>query len=96
MVTCDIETSYGTSGAKAIHAGVLLSAPADNSYCWIQIKGPATIATNAAAGAAGEAMTAVGANDKGVDVSALVTDAVTAVLTVTTSGAQKYILDCPL
>ena len=71
-VTSDLSDSAG------LGAGVLQSAPADGEYCWIQIKGPATITPALTAGADGNALTAVGATDGTLDVSALVTDAVVA------------------
>lgn len=72
VVTSDLSDSAG------LGAGVLLSAPADNEYCWIQIKGPATLTTALTAGADGNALTAVGATDGTLDVSALVTDSIVA------------------
>lgn len=71
-VTSDLSDSAG------VGAGVLQSAPADGEYCWIQTKGPATLTTALTAGADGNALTAVGATDGTLDVSALVTDAVCA------------------
>ena len=91
----DVSDSYGSSGAKAVAAGVLQAAIADQSYGWIQVGGIATITTDAAAGAAGDAVTGVGANDGGLDVSAAVTDAVSGILLDTTTTAQVYYLDCP-
>ncbi|MGL4560498.1 MAG: hypothetical protein ACRCV5_23585, partial [Afipia sp.] len=72
VVTSDLSDSAG------LGAGVLQAAPADGEYCWIQIKGPATLNTALTAGADGNALTAVGATDGTLDVSALVTDAVVA------------------
>lgn len=72
VVTSDLSDSAG------LGAGVLQAAPADGEYCWIQIKGPATLTTALTAGADGNALTAVGATDGTLDVSALVTDAVVA------------------
>lgn len=72
VVTSDL------SDSAALGAGVLLSAPLDGEYCWIQIKGPATLTTALTAGADGNALTAVGATDGTLDVSALVTDAIVA------------------
>lgn len=72
VVTSDLSDSAG------LGAGVLLSAPADNEYCWIQIKGPATLTTALTAGADGNALTAVGATDGTLKVSALVTDSIVA------------------
>jgi len=72
VVTSDLSDSAG------VGAGVLQSAPADGEYCWIQIRGPATLNTALTAGADGNALTAVGSTDGTLDVSALVTDAVVA------------------
>ncbi len=72
VVTSDLSDSAN------VGAGVLQSAPTDGQYCWIQIKGPATLTTALTAGADGNAMTPVGATDGTLDVSALVTDAVVA------------------
>ncbi len=72
VVTSDLSDSAG------LGAGVLQSAPADGEYCWIQIKGPATITPALTAGADGNALTAVGATDGTLDVSALVTDSIVA------------------
>ncbi len=71
-VTMDVTDSGG------IGAGVFQSVPADGEYCWIQIKGPATLTTALTAGADGNALTAVGATDGTLDVSALVSDAIVA------------------
>lgn len=72
VVTSDLSDSAG------LGAGVLQSAPTDGEYCWIQVRGPATLTTALTAGADGNALTAVGATDGTLDVSALVTDAVVA------------------
>lgn len=72
VVTSDLSDSAG------LGAGVLQSAPADGEYCWVQIKGAATITPALTAGADGNALTAVGATDGTLDVSAAVTDAVVA------------------
>ena len=66
------------SATDNIGAGVLMSAPADGEYCWIQIRGVATINTALTAGADGNALTLVGAGDGTLDVSGAVTDAVCA------------------
>jgi hypothetical protein len=72
VVTSDLSDSAN------LGAGVLMSAPASGQYCWIQIKGTATITPALTAGGDGQALTAVGATDGTLDVSALVTDAVVA------------------
>lgn len=71
-VTSDLSESAG------VGAGVLASAPANLEYCWVQVKGPATITPALTAGADGNALTAVGATDGTLDVSALVTDCICA------------------
>jgi hypothetical protein len=73
-VTSDLSDSAG------LGAGILQSAPSSTVglYCWIQTQGPATITPALTAGADGNALTAVGATDGTLDVSALVTDAVVA------------------
>lgn len=72
-VTSDLSDSVN------IGAGVLKSAPTDGQYCWVQIKGPATLSIALTAGADGNALTPVGATDGTLDVSALVTDHVCAI-----------------
>jgi hypothetical protein len=72
-VTSDLSDSAG------VGAGVLQSAPADGEYCWIQIRGQATLTTALTAGADGNALTPVGATDGTLDVSALVTDHICAI-----------------
>lgn len=72
IVTSDLSDSVN------IGAGVLQSAPADGQFCWIQIAGVATLSIALTAGSDGNALTAVGATDGTLDVSALVTDAVCA------------------
>lgn len=68
VVTSDLSDSAN------VGAGVLMSTPADGEYGWVQISGPATLNTALTAGADGNALTAVGATDGTLDVSALVTD----------------------
>lgn len=68
-VTSDITDSGG------VGAGVLQAVIPTGSYGWIQITGPATLTTALTAGADGNALTAVGAGDGTLDVSALVSDA---------------------
>jgi hypothetical protein len=72
-VTMDLTDSSG------IGAGVFQAVPADGEYCWLQIKGVATLTTALTAGADGNALTPVGAGADGtLDVSAAVTDAICA------------------
>ena len=72
VVTSDLSDSAG------LGAGVLQAVLADGEYGWIQIKGRATLTTALTAGADGNALTAVGATDGTLDVSAAVTDAICA------------------
>lgn len=72
VVTSDL------SDSAALGAGVLQAVIANGGYGWIQIRGKATLTTALTGGADGNALTAVGATDGTLDVSALVTDAVVA------------------
>jgi hypothetical protein len=72
IVTSDLSDSVN------VGAGVLQSTPTDGQYCWIQIKGNATITPALTAGSDGNALTPVGSTDGTLDVSALVTDNVCA------------------
>ena len=72
IVTSDLSDSAG------LGAGVLQAVIPTTGYGWIQITGPATITPALTAGADGNALTAVGATDGTLDVSALVSDAVVA------------------
>lgn len=63
-VTCDLSDSI------ELGAGVLQAAPADGEYCWIQIKGPATLSIALTAGADGDPLTPTGATDGTLDVVA--------------------------
>lgn len=82
------------SDSSYVGAGVFQSVPADGEYCWIQVKGPATITPALTAGADGNALTAVGATDGTLDVSALVTDAVVAYAI--DASEKKIMCDFPL
>ncbi len=86
-VTSDLSDSAG------VGAGMLLSAPLDGEYCWIQTGGPATLALSLTAGADGNALTAVGSTDGALDVSALVTDYICAVAI--DASAKIVFLTCP-
>jgi len=72
VVTSDLSDSAG------LGAGVLQTVITDGYYGWVQVSGSATITPALTAGADGNALTAVGATDGTLDVSALVTDAVVA------------------
>lgn len=73
IVTSDL------SDSADVGAGVIMGTPADGEYGWFQVTGPATLTTGLAGGADGNALTAVGATDGTLDVSALVTDAICAI-----------------
>lgn len=73
IVTSDL------SDSNEVGAGVLQAALTDGSYGWIQVKGIATLTIALTAGADGDPLTATGATDGTLDVSALVTDVVCAV-----------------
>ena len=73
QVTSDLSDSV------EIGAGVLLSAPGDGEYAWVQIKGAATLTPALTGGADGDPLTPTGATDGTLDVSALVTDNVCAI-----------------
>mgnify|MGYP003114381941 FL=1 len=51
QVTSDLSDSV------EIGAGILQSTPTDGQYCWVQIKGPATMAAALTAGADGDPLT---------------------------------------
>jgi hypothetical protein len=72
-VTSDLSDSI------EIGAGILQSAPTDGQYCWVQIKGMATMAAALTAGADGDPLTPTGSADGKLDVSADVTDNVCAI-----------------
>lgn len=81
------------SDSAAVGAGMLMSAPATGEYCWIQTGGSATLTTALTAGADGNALTAVGATDGTIDVSALVTDHICAIAV--DASAKIVFLTCP-
>jgi hypothetical protein len=66
------------SDSAEIGAGILQSAPADGEYCWIQVSGLATMSIALTAGADGDPLTATGATDGTLDVTALATDPIVA------------------
>jgi len=87
VVTSDLSDSAN------VGAGVLMSAPATGDYCWIQTGGVATLTTALTAGADGNALTAAGATDGTIDVSAAVTDFICAVAV--DASAKIVMLTCP-
>lgn len=74
-------------------AGVFQSVPADGEYCWIQVRGVATLTTALTGGADGNALTLVGTTDGTLDVSALVTDHICAYAI--DASAKIVSLECP-
>ncbi len=99
---------YAVSGASAgqtttvtmdltdtqeIGAGMFMSVPADGEYCWIQIKGEATLTTALTAGADGDPLTPTGSTDGTLDVTTAATDAICA-HAIDASAILVY-LDCP-
>lgn len=87
VVTSDLSDSAN------VGAGMLMSAPATGEYCWIQTGGAATLTTALTAGADGNALTAAGATDGTLDVSAAVTDYICAVAV--DASAKIVFLTCP-
>ena len=87
VVTSDLSDSAN------VGAGMLMCAPATGEYCWIQTGGYATLNTALTAGADGNALTAVGATDGTIDVSAAVTDFICAVAV--DASAKIVFLTCP-
>lgn len=83
IVTSDL------SDSDEVGAGVLQAALTDGSYGWIQVKGVATLTIALTAGADGDPLTATGAADGTLDVSAAVTDVVCAVAI---DASEKIIL----
>lgn len=73
VVTSDL------SDSAEVGAGVLQSAPASGEYCWVQVKGEATITPALTAGADGDPLTPTGATDGTLDVASAVTDSICAV-----------------
>jgi len=63
-VTSDLSDAPGEVGA-----GVLLSAPTDGQYCWIQIKGQKTLSIAPTAGNDYDPLTATGSTDGTLDVA---------------------------
>lgn len=64
QVTSDLSDSI------EIGAGVLQADVSDGEYCWIQIKGAATLSIALSGGADGDLLTPTGAGDGTLDVSA--------------------------
>lgn len=73
QVTSDLSDSV------EVGAGVLVASPSEDEYCWVQIKGAATLTIALTAGTDGDPLTPTGSADGTLDVSALVTDNVCAI-----------------
>tara|TARA_R100000697_G_scaffold36210_1_gene48068 strand:+ start:50 stop:517 length:468 start_codon:yes stop_codon:yes gene_type:complete len=73
QVTSDLSDSV------EVGAGILQSAPTDGQFCWIQIRGAATMAAALTAGADGDPLTPTGSADGKLDVTADVTSVVCAI-----------------
>lgn len=87
VVTSDL------SDSQEVGAGVLLSAPGDGEYCWIQTRGVATLNTALTAGADGDPLTPTGSTDGTLDVTAATTDAICAYAI--DASAKIVMLTCP-
>lgn len=72
QVTSDLSDSI------ELGAGVLVAAASADDYCWVQIKGAATVTTALTAGSDGDPLTPTGATDGTLDVTTAVTDHVCA------------------
>ena len=73
QVTSDLSDSV------EIGAGVLQADVSEDEYCWVQIRGAATLTIALTAGADGDPLTPTGAADGTLDVSGAVTDNVCAI-----------------
>lgn len=88
VVTSDVSDTNG------VGAGVLQSSPADQEYCWVQIKGPATLSIALTAGANGDSLTPTGAGDGTLDLAtAAETDHICA--QVDDAATNKIVCDFP-
>lgn len=74
----DSKVTSDLSDSAEVGAGVLQSAPAADQYCWIQIKGAATLSIALTAGTDGDPLCPTGSTDGTLDVAAAVTDGVCA------------------
>lgn len=75
----NFQVTSDLSDSVEVGAGVLQAAVSEDEYCWVQIKGPATLTIALTAGADGDPLTPTGAADGTLDVSAAVTDNVCAI-----------------
>ena len=67
-VTSDLSDSI------ELGAGVLQSAPTDEQYCWIQVRGAATLTPALTAGTDGDPLTPTGSSDGTLDLATAITD----------------------
>tara|TARA_R110002020_G_scaffold223804_1_gene433010 strand:- start:968 stop:1423 length:456 start_codon:yes stop_codon:yes gene_type:complete len=67
-VTSDLSDSI------ELGAGVLQSAPTDGQYCWIQVRGAATLTPALTAGTDGDPLTPTGSSDGTLDLATAITD----------------------
>lgn len=67
------------SDSSEIGAGVLQATVSDGEYCWIQIKGAATLSIALSAGSDGDPLTPTGAGDGTLDLPTAVTDHICAI-----------------
>lgn len=72
------EVTSDVSDSVDIGAGVLQANVADEQYCWVQIKGPATLTIALTSGGDGDPLTPTGAGDGTLAVTAAVTSPVCA------------------
>lgn len=87
------EVTSDVSDTAANGAGVLVSAPANGGYGWIQVKGVATITTALVSGADGNALIMSATTDGTFKVAAAVTDTVCAYAI--DASAKIVMLACP-
>lgn len=87
------EVTSDLSDSANVGAGVLQAVLATGEYGWVQTSGVATLTTALTAGADGNALTAAGATDGTLDVSAAVTDYICAVAI--DASAKIVLLQCP-
>ena len=73
LVTTDLSFS------QEVGAGIIQTSVTALDFCWIQIRGPATLSTALTAGSDGDPLTPTGASDKTLDVAASFTDNICAI-----------------
>lgn len=82
-------TSFVTDTA-GLGAGVLAGAPGHGEYCWIQVKGPATLATALVSGASGQPLVLSTTTNGTLKVAGALTDSVVAYAVL----ASAKIIEC--